>query len=58
MVGMEVDATPPSPDGSVSVEISPVVTLGGDQVTSLDAEQVEEKIDLIAAEGTKKNPQK
>ena len=35
---VEVDATPPSPVGSVSVRISPDVTPGGDHVASLDAE--------------------
>ena len=38
---MEVDATPPSPVGSVSVRTSPDVTPGGDHVASFDAEQVD-----------------
>ena len=33
-----VDTTSPSPDGSVSVQISPTVTSSGDHVVSLDAE--------------------
>ena len=55
---MEVNATTPSIVSSVSVKISPDVTPGGDQVVSLDAEQNEGKVNFIAAEGTKKNPQK
>jgi len=55
---MKVDATPPFPDGSVSVEISLNVTPGGDHVASLDAEQIEGKADLVVAEETKKNLQK
>ena len=51
---MEVDATPPPPIDSVSVEISSDVTLGGDQVAIIDTEQVE----LVAAKGTKLNPRK
>ena len=35
---VEVDATPPSPVGSVSVEISLDVTSGEDHITVLDAE--------------------
>jgi len=35
---VEVDATPPSSVGSVSVEISLDVTMGGDYVAVLDAE--------------------
>ena len=54
---VKVDTTPPSPDG-LSVEISPAVTLGRDPVASLEAEQVEGKVNLIAVEGTKKNSQK
>ena len=50
----EVDVIPPSLVGSVSIEISPNVTSGGDRVAVLNAEQV----DLIAAKRTKKNPQK
>ena len=52
---MDVDATPSSPVGSVSVGISPVVTPGGDRVAVLDAEQIEH-VDLIAAKRTKLNP--
>ena len=47
---MEVDATPPSPVGSVSVKISPDVTPGGDHVAALDVEQVEnidENVDCL-----------
>ena len=51
---VEVDATLPSPVGSVSVGISPGVTPGGDHVAVLDTEQV----DLIAVKGTKLNPGK
>ena len=35
---IEVDATLPLPVGSISVKISPVVTLGGDRVAALDVE--------------------
>jgi len=35
---VEVDATPPSPVGSVSVRISPDVIPGEDRVAVLDAE--------------------
>ena len=55
---VKVDATPPSPDNSISVEISLNVTPGGDHVASLDAEQIEGKADLVVAEETKKNLQK
>jgi len=48
---VEVDATPPSPVGSVSIGISPDVTPGGDHVAILDAEHV----DFIVAKRTKKN---
>ena len=51
---VEIDATPPSSGGSVSVEISPDLTPSGDQVASLDAEQIERNVDLVAAEGAKK----
>ena len=53
---LEVDATPPSPVGSISVRTSPDVTPGEDHVASFDAEQVEdidENIELFAAIGTK-----
>jgi len=49
---VEVDATPPSPVGSVPVGISPDVTPGGDHVVVMDIEPVE----LFAAKGTKLNP--
>ena len=39
---MEVDATPPSPVGSVSIWTSPNVIPGGDHVANFDAEQVED----------------
>ena len=37
---VEVDVTPPSPVGSVSVKTSPDVTPGGDHVARVDTEQV------------------
>ena len=49
---MEVDATPLSSIGSVSVEISSDVTPGRDRVAVLDTELV----NLIAVERTKLNP--
>ena len=55
---VEVDATPPSPDGSVSVKTSPDVTPGGDHVARVDTEEVEdivENVELFAAIGTKVN---
>ena len=58
---MEVDATLPSPDGSVSVKTSRDVTPGGDHVASFDAEQVEnidENVELFTAIGTKIKPRK
>ena len=58
---MEVDATPSSPVGSMSVRISPDVTPGGDHVASFDSEQVEdidENVKLFAAIRTKINPRK
>jgi len=39
---VEVDATPPSPVGSASEKTSPDVTPGGDHVSRIDAEQVED----------------
>jgi len=51
---VEVDATLPSPIGSVSVEISSGVTLSGDHVAVMDTEHVE----LVVAKGTKLDPQK
>jgi len=53
---VKVDATPPSPVGSVSVKSSPGVTPGGDHVASFDAKQVEEiveNVELFAAIRTK-----
>ena len=58
---MEVDATPPSPVGSVSVRTSPDVTPDGDHVASFDAElveDIEEHVKLFAAIGTKIKPRK
>jgi len=49
---VEIDVTPTSPVGSVSVGISPGMTPSGDHVVILDAEQVE----FFAAKRTKKNP--
>ena len=51
---MKIDATLPSPVGSVSVGISLDVTPGGDLVSILDAEQV----DLIVVKRTKLNSRK
>ena len=51
---VEVDATPSSPVGSVSVRISLDVTPGEDRVSILDAEQV----DLIVVKRTKLNSRK
>ena len=45
---LEDDATPCSPVDSVSVRISPDVTLGENHVVVLDAKHVEERVDLIA----------
>ena len=56
---VEVDGTPPSPIGSVSVKTSPDVTLGGDHVSKVDAEHVEdidENVELFTAIGTKVKP--
>ena len=54
---LKVDATPPSPIGSVSVGISPDVRPGKDHVAVLDAEQVKHA-DLILVKRNKQNPQK
>ena len=54
LLRVKVDATPPSPVGSVSVGISPVVTPRENHVAMLDTEH----IDLIAMERTKLNPWK
>ena len=51
---VEVDTTPPFTVGSLSVGISPDMTLGRDHNAAMDTEQVE----LFAAKGTKLNPQK
>ena len=56
---VEVDATPLSLIGSVSVKTSPDVTPGGDHVARVDAEQVEdivEDVELFVAIGTKVKP--
>ena len=56
---VEVDATPPSLVGSVSVKTSPEVTPGEDHVACFDAEQVEdidENVELFAAIRTKVKP--
>jgi len=58
---VEVDATSPTPVGSVSVRTSPDVTPGGDHAASFDVEQVEdidENVELFAAIGTKIKSQK
>jgi len=56
---VEVDATPPTLIGSVSVRTSPDVTPGEDHIASFDAKQVEDinvNVELFAAIGTKINP--
>ena len=56
---MEVDATPSSPIGSVSVKTSPNVTPSEDHVVRINIEQVEdidENVELFAAIGTKVKP--
>jgi len=56
---VEVDTTPPSPVGSVSLKTSPDVTPGEDHVARVDTEQVEdidENVKLFAAIGTKLKP--
>ena len=58
---VEVDATPPSLVGSVSVKTSPKVTPGENHVARIDTEQVEdidENVELFAAIGTKVKPRK
>ena len=58
---VEVDATPPSPVGSVSVKTSLDVASGKDHAASFDAEQVEdidENVKLFATIGTKIKPRK
>jgi len=59
--GLEINATPLPPVGSVSVKTSPNVTPSGDHVTSFDTKQVEdidENVELFAAIITKIKPQK
>jgi len=41
-----------------SVRISPDVIPGRDQVASLEAKQIEGKVNLVTAEETNENPQK
>jgi len=56
---VEIDATPPSPVGSVSVKTPPNVTPGGDHVARVDtehAEDIDENVELFAAIGTKVKP--
>ena len=58
---VEVDTTPPSPVGSVSVKTSPDVTPDEDHIASFDAEQVEdidENVKLFATIGNKIKPRK
>ena len=53
---VEVDATPPSPVGLVSVKTSPDVTSGGDHAAKIDTEQVEDIdkiVELFVAIGPK-----
>ena len=49
---VEVDATPPSPVGSVSVRISPDVTPGEDHIAMRDTDLVK----LVVVKGIKLNP--
>ena len=54
---VEVNATPPTPVGSVTVRTSPDVIMDGDHADSFDAEQLEdidENIELFAAIRTKR----
>jgi len=56
---VEVDATPPSPVGSVSMKTLLDVTPGGDHVARIDTEQVEdidENVELFAVIRTKVKP--
>jgi len=58
---VEIDATPSSPIGSVSVRTSPEVTPGEYHVASVDAEHVDdidENVELFAAIGTRIKPRK
>ena len=50
---VEVDATPPSPVASVLFEISLDMTTGGNHVADLDAEGVDDDVELFAAIGTR-----
>ena len=52
---VKVDATPPSPVASVSFRISPDVTMGGDHVADLDAENINKNVELFAVIETKMN---
>jgi len=54
---VEVDATPPSPVGTVSFGMSPDVISGGDHVASLNVEQVED-VEVFAVTETKMNLRK
>ena len=49
---VEINTTPQSPIGSISVRISPVMTPGRDHIAVMDTEQVE----LVATNGTQLNP--
>ena len=55
---MEVDATLPSPVGSVSGKTSPDVTRGGDRVARVteQVEDIDQNVQLFAAIGTKVKP--
>ena len=55
---MKVDATLPSPVALVLFGISMDVTTSGDHVVDLDAEDIDETVELFAATGTKMNPRK
>ena len=58
---VEVDTTPSSLVGSVSVKISSDMTSSGNHIASFDAEQVEdidENVELFTAIGTKIKPRK
>jgi len=54
---VKVDATPPSPIASISFRISPDVTMGGDHVADLDAENINKNVKLFAVIETKMNSQ-
>jgi len=58
---VEVDATPPSPVGSVLMKTSPDVTPSGDHVARVDTgyvEDIDENVEVFAAIGTKVKPRK